>query len=175
MAASGPSVGRARSRERKRERMSRAAQIRRALGPPPGPPPEKPLAELSTSGSPCYASLVLRQTKTSPKAAPGTVRAPATQTACDHRETSRDSYGQLRCDRCGNSLEPPIPPPVPRPPSPWAREPILANDWGPGPRPKADDSPTCRADRGGCDDLGIVPGGCPVCGLGSEDKSSRRP
>lgn len=44
------------------------------------------------------------------------------------------------------------------------------------PRTNAADAPACPSDRGGCDDLGIVPGGCPVCGLGREDppRKSRR-
>ena len=41
-------------------------------------------------------------------------------------------------------------------------------------RPVADDAPTCRADRGGCDDLGIPPRGCPVCGLGRENPRKAR-
>ena len=57
---------------------------------------------------------------------PGTVRAPASAEVCDHRETHRDRYGAETCSHCYQVVESPIPPPVPRPPSPWAKQPAGA-------------------------------------------------
>ena len=58
---------------------------------------------------------------------PGTVRAPEIGAeVCDHRETHRDYYGAETCSHCYQVVEPAIPPPVPRPPSPWAKQPAGA-------------------------------------------------